>query len=73
LSEESISYPNLAELLYAYKFLTELWEMVHSLRELPETVFMLGGLSLIDITMVANLLAMVVIHLTFQGSPVLLA
>ncbi|MES4787101.1 MAG: TIGR00645 family protein [Nitrospiraceae bacterium] len=50
-----------AECLYAYKFLTELWEMVHEIRELPETVFMLGVLSLIDITMVANLLTMVVI------------
>lgn len=50
-----------AELLYAYKFLVELWEMVHNLRELTETVFMLGVLSLIDITMVANLLTMVVI------------
>jgi uncharacterized protein (TIGR00645 family) len=50
-----------AEMLYAYKFLTELWEMVHSLRDLNETVFMLGVLSLIDITMVANLLTMVVI------------
>lgn len=50
-----------AELLYAYKFVAELWEMVHSVRELTETVFMLGILSLIDITMVANLLTMVVI------------
>ncbi len=50
-----------AELLYAYKFLVELWDMVHEIRELSETVFMLGVLSLIDITMVANLLTMVVI------------
>ncbi|HZS11852.1 MAG TPA: TIGR00645 family protein [Nitrospirales bacterium] len=50
-----------AELLYAYKFLTELWEMVHHVGDLSETVFMLGVLSLIDITMVANLLTMVVI------------
>jgi uncharacterized protein (TIGR00645 family) len=50
-----------AELLYAYKFLTELWEMVHGIRDLTETIFMLGVLSLIDITMVANLLTMVVI------------
>jgi uncharacterized protein (TIGR00645 family) len=50
-----------AECLYAYKFLTELWEMVHNIRELSETIFMLGVLSLIDITMVANLLTMVVI------------
>jgi uncharacterized protein (TIGR00645 family) len=51
----------LAELLYAYKFLTELLEMIHGIRELTETVFMLGVLSLVDITMVANLLTMVVI------------
>ena len=50
-----------AECLYAYKFLSELWEMVHGIRELSETIFMLGVLSLIDITMVANLLTMVVI------------
>ncbi len=51
----------IAELLYAYKFVTELWEMVHNVRELTETIFMLSILSLIDITMVANLLTMVVI------------
>src|SRR5579884_1820182 len=45
-----------AECLYAYKFLTELWDMVHEIRDLTETIFMLGVLSLIDITMVANLL-----------------
>jgi uncharacterized protein (TIGR00645 family) len=50
-----------AELLYAYKFLAELWHMVFDVRELTETVFMLGVLSLVDITMVANLLTMVVI------------
>ncbi|MEW6543392.1 MAG: TIGR00645 family protein [Nitrospirota bacterium] len=50
-----------AELLYAYKFITELWHMVAEIRELPETIFMLGVLSLVDITMVANLLTMVVI------------
>lgn len=50
-----------AELLYAYKFLTELWHMVSEVQHLTETVFMLGVLSLIDITMVANLLTMVVI------------
>lgn len=50
-----------AELLYAYKFLAELFHMVHDVRELPEVVFMLGILSLVDITMVANLLTMVVI------------
>lgn len=51
----------MAELLYAYKFLVELYEMIRDIRELSETIFMLGVLSLIDITMVANLLTMVVI------------
>ena len=50
-----------AELLYAYKFLVELWEMVTHIHKLEETVFMLGVLGLIDVTMVANLLTMVVI------------
>lgn len=50
-----------AELLYAYKFLIELWEMVVHINKMEETVFMLGVLGLIDVTMVANLLTMVVI------------
>jgi len=51
----------IAEILYAWKFLTELWHMVYELHDLSETVFMLGILTLVDITMVANLLTMVVI------------
>ena len=50
-----------AELLYAYKFLVELWEMVVHIQQLEETKFMLGVLGLIDVTMVANLLTMVII------------
>jgi uncharacterized protein (TIGR00645 family) len=50
-----------AELLYAYKFLVELWDMVIDVHHLEETKFMLGVLGLIDVTMVANLLTMVVI------------
>ena len=50
-----------AELLYAYKFLVELWEMVFHINKMEETAFMLGVLGLIDVTMVANLLTMVVI------------
>jgi uncharacterized protein (TIGR00645 family) len=50
-----------AELLYAYKFLHELWEMVTHINKIEETAFMLGVLGLIDVTMVANLLTMVVI------------
>jgi uncharacterized protein (TIGR00645 family) len=51
----------IAELLYAYKFLLELWEMVAHTQKMEETVFMLGVLGLIDVTMVANLLTMVII------------
>jgi uncharacterized protein (TIGR00645 family) len=51
----------IAELLYAYKFLVELWHMVTHINTMEETVFMLGVLGLIDVTMVANLLTMVVI------------
>ena len=50
-----------AELLYAYKFLVELWEMIRHIDQQHETVFMLGILGLIDVTMVANLLTMVII------------
>ncbi len=50
-----------AELLYAYKFVLELWEMVLHINKMDETVFMLGVLGLIDVTMVANLLTMVII------------
>jgi uncharacterized protein (TIGR00645 family) len=50
-----------AELLYAYKFLVELWEIVAHIHKMNETVFMLGVLGLIDVTMVANLLTMVII------------
>ena len=50
-----------AELLYAYKFLIELWEMVRHIHQQEETIFMLGVLGLIDVTMVANLLTMVII------------
>ena len=41
-----------AELLYAYKFLIELWEMVRHINQQEETIFMLGVLGLIDVTMV---------------------
>jgi uncharacterized protein (TIGR00645 family) len=50
-----------AELLYAYKFLVELWEMIRHIDQQKETAFMLGILGLIDVTMVANLLTMVII------------
>ena len=51
----------IAELLYAYKFILELWEMIWHINQQQETTFMLGVLGLIDVTMVANLLTMVII------------
>ena len=50
-----------AELLYTYKFLVELWERVRHINQQQETIFMLGVLGLIDVTMAANLLTMVII------------
>lgn len=50
-----------AGVLYAYKFVEHLVHMVHDLNGLTETQVMLGVLTLVDITMVANLLTMVII------------
>jgi uncharacterized protein (TIGR00645 family) len=50
-----------AELLYAYKFLVELWEMIRHINQQQETIFMLSVLGTIDVTVVANLLTMVII------------
>lgn len=47
--------------LYAYKFLLELIHLCSSVNEITETVLMLGVLTLVDITMVSNLLIMVII------------
>ncbi len=47
--------------LYAYKFIVELVHMCTSINEITETAVMLGILTLVDITMVANLLIMVII------------
>jgi len=48
-------------ILYAYKFLKELIHLCLHIGEISETVLMLGVLTLVDITMVANLLIMVII------------
>ncbi|MBL7546102.1 MAG: TIGR00645 family protein [Bdellovibrionaceae bacterium] len=50
-----------AGILYAYKFLVELIHLVATLNTITEEVLMLGVLTLVDITMVANLLVMVII------------
>lgn len=47
--------------LYAYKFLIELVHLCSEINELTESALMLGVLTLVDITMVANLLVMVII------------
>ncbi|MCK6542658.1 TIGR00645 family protein [bacterium] len=48
-------------ILYAYKFLNELIHLCLTINEISESVLMLGVLTLVDITMVANLLVMVII------------
>lgn len=48
-------------LLYAYKFIKELVHMCTTISEITESALMLGVLGLVDITMVANLLIMVII------------
>lgn len=50
-----------AGVLYAYKFVIELWHLVMTVNEITEELLMLGVLTLVDITMVANLLVMVII------------
>jgi len=47
--------------LYAYKFIVELIHLSATINEITESVLMLGVLTLVDITMVANLLIMVII------------
>ena len=51
----------LGGILYAYKFLLELIHLLVSINEITESELMLGVLTLVDITMVANLLIMVII------------
>src|SRR5687768_15548755 len=48
-------------ILYAYKFIIELVHLCTTINEITETALMLGVLTLVDITMVANLLIMVII------------
>ena len=48
-------------ILYAYKYIIELVHLCTSINEITETALMLGILTLVDITMVANLLIMVTI------------
>ena len=50
-----------AAILYAYKFLVELLHLCMTVNVITEEVLMLGILTLVDITMVLNLLIMVII------------
>lgn len=50
-----------AGILYSYKFLVELIHLCQTVNTISEEVLMLGVLTLVDITMVANLLIMVII------------
>ena len=50
-----------AVVFYAYKLIVELWHLVITVNEITEELLMLGVLTLVDITMVANLLIMVII------------
>lgn len=66
-----------AGILYTYKFLVELIHLAIQVETISEELLMLGVLTLVDITMVANLLVMVIIggYATFvsrmdlQGHP----
>lgn len=48
-------------ILYAYKFTVELIHLIANVNEITESEMLLGILTLVDITMVANLLVMVII------------
>lgn len=50
---------NVGLALYTFKFIEELWEMLRQIRTLNTEMAMLSLLSLVDITMVANLVVMV--------------
>lgn len=51
----------IAGILYSYKFVVELAHLVVTVNSISEEMLMLGVLTLVDITMVANLLVMVII------------
>ncbi len=50
-----------AQGVYVYLFLVEVWHLVSHTRTLNETAVMLAVLSLIDVVMISNLLIMVII------------
>jgi uncharacterized protein (TIGR00645 family) len=50
-----------AQGVYVYRFMLELWHLMHDATTLAETAIMLSVLALIDVVMIANLLIMVII------------
>jgi uncharacterized protein (TIGR00645 family) len=50
-----------AQGVYVYHFMMELWHLVHDAHDIGETEIMLIVLGLIDVVMIANLLIMVII------------
>lgn len=66
-----------AQGVYVYRFIMELWHLLATVRTIQETEIMLTVLGLIDVVMIANLLIMVIIggyetfvsRLHLQGHP----
>ena len=50
-----------AQGIYVYRFMIELWHLLNDLHSPKETAIMLSVLGLIDVVMIANLLIMVII------------
>ena len=50
-----------AQGVYVYRFMIELWHLLHDIHSPKETAIMLSVLGLIDVVMIANLLIMVII------------
>lgn len=51
----------IAQTVYVYHFMVELWHLVTDVRQMSETDIMLLVLGLIDVVMIANLLIMVIV------------
>ena len=67
----------MAQVVYVYRFVLELWHLIIGAVKLTETEIMLTVLGLIDVVMIANLLIMVIVggyetfvsRLNLQGHP----
>jgi uncharacterized protein (TIGR00645 family) len=67
----------IAQGVYVYHFLKELWHLVQKAAAIDETAIMLTVLGLIDVVMIANLLIMVIVggyetfvsRLSLEGHP----